>query len=265
MIYLKPSSKRLQKKILVRLTLILLALIIFLVLNFYPPNFLRRPLVNLATPFWQTQDWSVNLLKTIAAPFADNNKLLKENAVLKTELERKNLMLATLMDLAVENQEFKELGGRHLQTAFILAAVLNRPPVSAYDTFIVDAGSNDGVAIGDLVAVEENSVIGEVSSIAKTSATISLYSTPNRETLVAVGLERAEAPARGRGGGNFEIRLPKGVAVEIGDGIVLPGINHRLLGFVSKIETGPNDPFQVILFNLPINLNALRFVMVLKK
>ncbi|OHA25719.1 MAG: hypothetical protein A3D52_01500 [Candidatus Taylorbacteria bacterium RIFCSPHIGHO2_02_FULL_44_36] len=265
MIYLKPNSKRWQKKMLARGVLVLLVLAILFALNIYPPDFLRRPLVSLATPFWQIQDWGANLLKTIFTPFADKNKLSKENTALKTELERKKLVLMALEDLAVENQELKELGGRKLQGTFILAAILSRPPVSAYDTLIIDVGSNEGIAVGDIAAVQENSVVGEVSSVAKNSAVISLYSTPDRETPVAVGIERAAAPARGRGGGNFEIRLPKGVTVETGDVIVLPSINHRLLGLVSKIETGPNDPFQTILFSLPTNLNTLRFIMVLKK
>jgi len=265
MIYLKPSSKKWQKKILSRGALVLLALIILFVLNVYPPDFLRQPLISLATPFWQTWEWGQNLLKTMAAPFSNNNKLLKENAALKNELERKNLTLAALEDLVVENQEFKELGGRQLDQAFILAAILNRPPISPYDTFIIDTGSEEGIAIGDIVMTEKNSAIGDVSSVAKNSAVVSLYSTPDRETLVAVGLERSEAPARGRGGGNFGLRLPKGVPVEIDDAIVLPNINHRLLGLVSKIETSPNDPFQTVLFSLPINLNNLRFVMIVKK
>ena len=269
MIYLKPSNRR-WKKIrqpaeLARVALILLALIILFVFNAHPPEFLRPVTVALATPFWQAQDLAANIFQAAVLPFTDKKKLLEENAALKLELVKKNLALLALEDLAVENQEFKELGGRQLKEAFVLAAILNRPPVSAYDTFIIDAGSDEGIAVGDIVVVEKNSVIGEVSSVAKNSAMISLYSTPNRETLVAVGLERAEAPARGRGAGNFEVRLPKGVAAETGDTIVIPSINHRLLGFVSKIETGPNDPLQTILFSLPINLNTLRFVMILKK
>lgn len=248
-----------------RSALVLLALVILFVLNTYPPEFLRPVTVALASPFWQARDLAANVFQAILFPFTDKKKLFEENTALKLELVKKNLALLALEDLVVENQEFKELGGRQLKESFVLAAVLNRPPISAYDTLIIDAGSNEEVAIGDIVAVEENSIIGEISSVAKNNATVSLYSTPNRETLVAVGLERAEAPARGRGAGNFEIRLPKGAAVEINDAIVLPSINHRLLGFVSKIETSPNDPFQTILFNLPINLNSLRFVMVLKK
>ncbi|HEY4496427.1 MAG TPA: rod shape-determining protein MreC [Candidatus Paceibacterota bacterium] len=264
-IYLKPSRKKWQRKTLMRSALVLLMLIILFVLNIYPPNFLRHSLIILANPFWQTRDWTNSLFKTMFAPFVDKNKLLKENSILKTELERKNLALATLKDLAVENQEFKELGGRNVNESFVLAAILNRPPISPYDTFIIDIGSDKGIAIGDIAAVDKNSIIGEISSIAKNSAVVSLYSTPDQETQVAVGVERAEAPARGRGGGNFEIRLPKNIVVEIADAITLPSINHRLLGFVSKIYTGTNDPFQTILFGLPINLNTLRFVMILKK
>lgn len=269
MIYLKPS-KRWWKKIrqpaeLARGALIFLALIILFVLNAYPPEFLRPVTVAIASPFWQARDLAAGIFQAMLFPFTDKKKLFEENAALKLELAKKNLALIALEDLVVENQELKELGGRELKESFVLAAVLNRPPVSSYDTLIIDAGSNEGIAVGDIVAVEKNSVIGEILSVAKDSATVSLYSTPNRETPVAVGLERAEAPARGRGAGNFEVRLPKGVAVEIGDAIILPGINHRPLGFVSKIETSPNDPFQTILFDLPINLNTLRFVMILKK
>src|SRR3989344_505958 len=167
MIYLKPNSKRWQKKMLARGVLVLLVLAILFALNIYPPDFLRRPLVSLATPFWQIQDWGANLLKTIFTPFADKNKLSKENTALKTELERKKLVLMALEDLAVENQELKELGGRKLQGTFILAAILSRPPVSAYDTLIIDVGSNEGIAVGDIAAVQENSVGGGWPGLSK--------------------------------------------------------------------------------------------------
>jgi len=62
------------------------------------------------------------------------------------------------------------------------------------------------------------------------------------------------------GGGNFEVKLPRGVDIREGDVISFPAINTQIVGVVEKIKVKAADPFQTILFKSPVNIYELRFV-----
>ena len=75
-----------------------------------------------------------------------------------------------------------------------------------------------------------------------------------------IGDSAIGAEAKGLGGGNFEIELPRNVDVFVGDSIYVSDINPRVLGTIEYINSDPNDVFERILFKSPVNLFSLRFV-----
>ncbi|MGH7249772.1 MAG: hypothetical protein ACREGC_02255, partial [Minisyncoccia bacterium] len=68
----------------------------------------------------------------------------------------------------------------------------------------------------------------------------------------------------GRGGGNFEMTLPKDVTLQKGDPVVLPGINPYVLAVTQSIISDPRDPFTKALLTSPVNIQELKFVQVVK-
>jgi hypothetical protein len=72
------------------------------------------------------------------------------------------------------------------------------------------------------------------------------------------------APAAGRGGGNFEMTLPRDIKIDAGTDIVIPGITPYVLGVVQDIVSDPRDPFQKLLLASPINIQELKFVQIEK-
>ena len=68
----------------------------------------------------------------------------------------------------------------------------------------------------------------------------------------------------GRGGGNFEMILPRDFILEKGTEVVLPVITPYTLGIVQTILSDPRDSFQKALLASPVNIFELKFVEVEK-
>ena len=75
-----------------------------------------------------------------------------------------------------------------------------------------------------------------------------------------VGNEGTPAEAMGKGGGEFEVKLPRGIKVLKYEPIVIPTLGIGIFGIVEEIITNPADPFQTILFTNPINIQSIQMV-----
>jgi len=64
----------------------------------------------------------------------------------------------------------------------------------------------------------------------------------------------------GRGGGNFEMIVPRDFTIVKGDVALLPGIFPYVLGVVEIIISDPRDPFIKALLVSPVNIQELKFV-----
>lgn len=241
-----------------------LVIILLLAMNMWPPKFLGTIFMPIAGPLWRIQDGLQDTGRGVYAFFTEKPTLLHQIELLRRENEGLRIQLLIANEQARENEMLLKLGGRTSEETYTIAAVLSRPPVSAYDTIIIDVGSSNGVEKGDIVAVGGGVTIGLVSDVAVHRSTVTLFSTPGHETQVLIGENRIAVPARGLGGGNFEIRVPKDELVEKGDSVLLPGINPKIFGVVQQIVTTTSDPFVIVYLTLPVNLYLLRFVSVLK-
>jgi hypothetical protein len=68
----------------------------------------------------------------------------------------------------------------------------------------------------------------------------------------------------GRGGGNFEMILPRDLVVANEATVVLPGITPYVVAVVETILTDPRDSYQKALLASPINIFELNLVEVEK-
>jgi cell shape-determining protein MreC len=186
---------------------------------------------------------------------------MSENDVLHRELERERLKVFRAEQIMDENRELKMLLGRSDETNYTLAYVLARPALTPYDTMLIDAGSSKGVSVGDLVFGEASVVIGEVRDVFPGNSRAVLFSSPGVETDVFLPDGGASGVARGRGHGNFVMRLPQDIAVGEGDAIMMPG-DAMLLGFVSAVERLVGDVFQTVRFRTLVNVSTLTRVFV---
>lgn len=227
--------------------------VLFLALYFFggfPPSFLKRGVFFVSRPFI--------FLKSGAGDFFESNLSFFKS---KKEMEGENNFLKQkIKEYEVREQFscfFEE--GNKVPKEFLTASVLSRPGYGIYNSLIVDAGSEDGVLNGMPVVAFENIFLGHVFEVMPKMSRIKMVSFPGEETNVFVG-GKVSAIAVGLGGENLEIVLPRDVDIAEGDVITTLDTNPFFLGTVQIIEKDPADPFQRILFRIPINIQELRHI-----
>lgn len=232
---------------------------LFLV-HFVFPSFFGSILSPIASVAWKSESSFFGGIGRMASLVRSKHSLLVENESLQREVAYRDVGALLLDGLKKENEELKELLGRKGSGRDVLGLVLTRPPLSFYDTLIIDVGSTDGIVAGDKVYAEGAVLVGDISEVFGTTARVSLFSTPGRIVPVLFGSSTVQAQATGRGGGNFEARLPVDVEVSEGDSITFPHIRSHVFGIVEKIMVDSTDSLQTVLFKAPINMHELRFV-----
>ena len=226
----------------------------------------ERLALTLARPFWSLGAAGLNTLGRVRYFFSARAELIAEigrlnqiAANLETnELERQRLTL--------DNQRLREIFNRRAATTprpVTMARVLTRPNQSPTGALIVDLGSANTVMPlrpGDL-AVSENAAIGEISAVYDRTAKIELYSSWGKKIEALIGPDRITAEARGRGGGNYLVSLPRDLALKVGDPVFVSRAGAEYgLGEVRVIMRDPSDAFQEILFRSPVNLELLSWL-----
>ena len=206
----------------------------------------------------------------LGAYFASKNSLSAENENLKMQILESEADRANYASVVAENASLKEmLGRKDPKTNMILATILAKPNQSPYDTLVIDAGAGQGIKEGDTVfALGHSSTgealgnipIGRVADIYPNSSKVVLFSNPGEKTQVIISGRDVFVELVGRGGGNFEMILPRDLTLQKGDQVVLPRINPYVLAVVEEIISDPREPFTKALLVSPVNAQELKFV-----
>jgi len=215
----------------------------------------------IAAPFLRVGNYIHQKSNEFSSLLTSKQNLAEEIYNLKKKiifLETKNFTYDLLVK---ENKELRALQGRHEEEGErVLADVLSKPNSSPYDSIIIDAGAREKIAKGYIVVAHGDVIIGTVEKVHIRTSVVRLFSSPGEQIDVVLGDSNVSAVARGRGAGNFDIRLPKGVPVEAGESISFSAFSTKVLGVVETVLTKPNDSFQIILFKSPVNIFELKWV-----
>jgi cell shape-determining protein MreC len=259
MTYLRRSNvsgkKQRSKIIAIVFLLVILFGLQYFFPKFYPTIF--YPVTHLA---WQSETGFIGWLGHMGRMVGSKYSLILENERLNREIRANQTSMLLLSTYEEENTSLKESLGRKPQGKVVLASVLARPPISPYDTLIVDRGGREGINVGSRVYTEGDVLIGEVAEVFPRESKIALYSTPGKKTPVTFNSAKIQTEALGRGGGNFTVTVPIEAGIKTGDSVVIPGSRIHTLGIVENVKTDPADSFATILFKFPININDIRFV-----
>jgi len=243
-------------------------------------NSLSHVFSGIFRPVWIVGNYTGDRLGNLGSYFSSKNALYQENSDLKSQLREFEAKISNYNSLLAENISMKEiLGRKDEKTTFVISAILSKPNKSPYDTLIIDAGSESGITKGSLVLARGDIPIGRIADVYPAESKVVLFSTSGEATNVVISSAKGNsiipdseesisnnesksifAEAVGRGGGNFEIVLPRDFSPTKGDEASLPGITPRVLGVVQKVISDPRDPFIKALLTSPINIQSLRFV-----
>ena len=235
---------------------ILVLIFIFRVQFFYGLSTVSHVVLR---PFWSVENSLSTKFRNLSAYFSSKNSLNQKIQDLEAEMTLDQARMEGVVTILDENEKLKEiLGRKNEKLNLTLAVILGKPDQSLYDTLIIDLGGNQGVKVGDMVYALGNIPLGRVALVYDNSAKVVLFSNSSERTQVFVKGTSLELV--GRGGGNFEMIVPRDADLQTGAQAVLPRITPYVVGNVVTIISDPRDSFKKALLAIPVNLSELRFV-----
>ena len=218
----------------------------------------------LAYPVWKSNEKLSSLTSAISTFFVSKNSLQKENEFLRDELGKLKVEQVVYRYVLDENKKLKEILNRSDDKELILARVISNSSKSVYDSFVIDVGENDGVRNGDIVIVDANVAVGFIAKTSKNTSNVVLFSSKSQKIDVLLGENSIPATAIGRNGGNFEIKIPRDIELDIGEVVTVPDTYINILGTVEYIQREANDPFQIAFVKSPVNIYEMKWLEVIK-
>lgn len=212
---------------------------------------------------------AASMLSRATAPLLSMRNALSadEVAMLKAQLASSTAALADRDLLYAENQQLRSALGRVPEGAHeVLAGILQRPPGTPYDTFIIDAAAAQGVAVGDRATVG-GVIVGQVDAVYAATARVALYSSPGASYQALLQTKSGSIPVsvEGQGAGSLRAQVPAGTMVSVGDAVVLPGVAGGLTAKVSAVQAPEGESFETLYLHLPFNLFDARWVYIQKQ
>ncbi|MDQ3245058.1 MAG: hypothetical protein M3P22_01805, partial [bacterium] len=198
------------------LQITVLGILLLLVIVFYNPMFrglsyifhiISRPVLILTNTIG-------GKIYNMQSFLESKNILLKENETLRNKLNENEANMANYNSILAENTKLKEDWGRKKEnTNMIVATILSKPNISLYDTLIIDIGENNNIKIGNNVFAFGSVPIGRVREVYKNSSKVVLFSTGGEKTQVVLSGQDIFLELVGRGGGNFEMIIPRDLEI----------------------------------------------------
>lgn len=197
--------------------------------------------------------------------FNSKKALVTENENLKNEKNELSARITNFEILQKENDLLKESLDRSKgKNDVVLSTILVKPFLSLFDNLILDIGEDKGLETGDLVLAYGNIPIGRIAEVYSKSSKVILFSSNQEKTTGIIAGKNIYMDLIGRGGGNFEMILPRDLVLEKGTEIFLPDINSYVLAKVVTIISDPRDSYQKAILVSPVNIQELKFVEVVK-
>ncbi len=260
---LKSKPKSNVKKV---LGTILVVLACFLSLQFFFPNVLSSTVLFIAKPVWIFRDATVNSSSGFFNFFSFKSTLRKENETLREELLAWRVRESEFNQMEVEYQDLKALLGdaatSSVKSAGTLARVLSKPPFTPYDSFVVDKGSDVGVSIGNLVYANEALVIGRITKVTSRVSFVTLFSSGGEPQEFLVSRTGVSLSVTGKGGGNFEIYVPKDFDIKVGDSLTEPSYDVGIVAEVYAVDETSQNSFKRVYARVPKAIFQSKWVLI---
>jgi len=242
-------------------------IIVFLVvcfLSFFFSNEIRGAGRTILTPLWVVREAVFSPFVKIGQFFSFKSNLIEKNKGLEEENATLKLKSFDYDILLQENELLKNSLGRKDTESFVFAKVLSKPPISPYDTLVLDIGSLDGVLLGSKVYLSSNVIIGLVKNVTSHTSLVELFSSSSQVNQLTVLRTGSSFSISGRGGGNLQIEVPKDTDIIWGDTFVYPDLKTSVLGTVYYIDSTSQGSFKTVYIRLFANIFEVSSVFVSK-
>ena len=233
-------------------------IVAFALLLFGLRTFAPGALTSSAKPLWYLGASATQATHNVLSLFGSTEQISRERDKLafenQTLMNTNRALLSQIVDLT------HLVGTRGESARRILAGVLARPPVSPYDTLILDVGSRGGVEEGSMVFGPGNVPLGTSELVSPGTSRVSLFSTPGRVTDGWVGEKRLPVTLTGASAGAFTATLARDSGAIVGDVVYISGPGALPIGSVVQIDTDPSAPHDVVHIVPYINIFSVTWV-----
>lgn len=259
MLYHRDNRNTHEEKSRTITLVVVIALSVFVLVVAPVRNFVTQGIYLVVPQMWAAKTMVSERFNSLSATFRENGALFEENKALHDEVNRMQAQVLDRNLLAERVVALEGALGRAQGDDRVVAFVFSADASVPYDVLVLDAGSNNGIAKGDVVVLAGSGAIGEIIEVSDATSKAKLYSTSGVEVPAKVGSSAIPILAIGRGMGNFEAKVPEDSRVTLGDSVV-SSKGNLILGVISFIEEKPAEPFKRIYFRQPFNITEIQSV-----
>lgn len=229
------------------------------------------------TPFQQGIASAADNVAGVVAAIGEIDELRSDNNALRAENDRLANENARLRSLKQENDALTALlqlqGGFDHQT--VAARVSGRETLETRRVVTIDKGTDDGLAMGDVVVVQGGALAGKITDIGPTFAKVTLISDSTSTVVGKLLGSGATGDIVGQAGGvlvmrNVDSAVEIGIdeevftaGLELAGGIRSPYPPGLVIGSVVDVERDVNDVVQTAFLAPAANLDSFELVLVI--
>ena len=235
------------------------------------------------------KDTVVEIQKIVYMPFKNFSSMmtdysslknvLKENKILKSNVEKLESLEAENTEIKQELQQMKdELNIKHVLSDYdyLNATVVNRNANTWYNNLTIDKGSNNGIEEG-MVVINSTGVIGKTTNVSTFSSDVKLITTTDTNNKISVKITSGDNHLTGLINGYdykkgyLEVEgISNTENVSVGDLVYTSGLggvfpSGILIGKVKSITTDVYDLSKIINVSPSANFEDINYVTVLKR
>ena len=278
---MKRKKKRTSfksKNILIIMTILCVGMIVYGLSAYARLEGLHSAAGYLVTPFQKGMSTVGKILKGTTLSFADVGKLQDENKELKkkvSDLTEQNNLLLQDQDKLERLEQLFALDAEYSEYDKVAASVISKDPGNWYNTFTIDRGTEDGIAV-DMNVIADGGLVGIVTetgahwatvrSIIDDSSNVSAMASSTLDTCLVTG----DLTLMEEGKLQFIQLYDKEDVVSIGDKIITSNISDKflrgiLIGYISDISTDANKQKKSGYLVPVVDFAHLQEVLVIKK
>lgn len=236
-------------------------------------NALGSALSPIQNAFTNATNWAINLIENQR----NYSELSAEYASVKRENDSLKLEIATLEEESAENERLRSLVGAYDRFSSldpVYGKVIARDPGVWFDTFSINVGTNDGVAV-DMAVVTGDGLVGRVYEVGLNYAKV--LSVIDSRSAVACLVQRTRDNGVLRGvttetyttASCYGYYLPSNTDVAVGDTVITSGVDMLYpkglpIGTVTAISRTGETSEQYIVVTPYVDFTHIEEVLVLR-
>jgi len=228
-------------------------------------------------PIQGVLDSAARSVASLAASITEIDRLTVDNAALRAENDRLAAENARLDEIRRENESLTGLLQLRagLGHATVATTVIARESSEFRRLVVLDKGTDDGIAVGDVAVAAGGALAGRVVEVGPASAKVVLLTDSSSTVIGQLSTNAATGEVVGQLGGVLIMRqIDAGETVAVGDEVVTAGIElgggvrspypkGLLVGQVVDVKRDANDVVQTAFLQPAAQLDKLEFLLVI--